>query len=82
MHDLLILSDPLLFATRAQIEQIDSVVDELGLDSLIQARVSLETGGLVDFNEPRLTVFVNHDIKAQNLKTELVLQVIRLTRLV
>ena len=74
--------NPFLLAPRIQIEQIDSVRDQLRFYSLVKTRVCLEAWRLVDLNQPRFAVFVNKNVKAENLKAQLVLKVVWLARLV
>lgn len=82
LHDRLIMLDPLLLALSTKIEQVQSVSDQLRLDALIEARVSLEAGRLVHLDEPRFAILINQHIEAQDLEAQLVLQIIWLTRLV
>lgn len=39
------------------------------LHLLIQWGISMETGGVVDFNQPRLQLLVEENIKSQDFKT-------------
>ena len=66
------------FPPPAQVEEPKSIRYKLLLDPRIQPRFSLEGGGLIHLDEPRLRISIKHHIEAQDLETQLVLNVIRL----
>lgn len=71
LHDALKASnlfDPLLLVL-LDIQEAEGVLDEARLHLSINLRIIIETGTLVDLEQPRLQLLVEHDVNAQDLET-------------
>lgn len=67
-----------IFPGHAQVESLQTIYDEAPLDFIIESGISAERGHLVDLDEPRLQLAVQHHVEAQDLETKLVLYVLGL----
>ena len=61
------MGDLLFLALYRQVEKVESVPDEVELDSFIERAISAEAGQMIYFNKPRLKLLINHDVHSQNL---------------
>jgi len=75
-----LLSLVFLFALSRQIEQLDRLRDQALLNLEVERAVRREARRMVHFQDPRLQLIVQEDIKAQDLKAHGVLNVVWLTR--
>lgn len=65
-----------------QVEQPKSVLQQLLLQIHIKKTFSCKTGCVIDLDQPGLQFRVDHHVKAQDLKAERILVILRLTRFV
>lgn len=61
-----------------QVQKSKGVLDQSFFNSIVQIGVCLETWHLVYFNQLRRQSLVNHHVEAEDLETDLVVQVVRL----
>jgi hypothetical protein len=64
------------------IEHGESITQHSFLDFVVQRGVSGETWRLIDFQEPRSTLIVDHNIETKDLEAHGIIEVIWLTTLV
>jgi hypothetical protein len=60
----------------AQVEQFQRVFHQLEFDGLVERAVCAETGSVVHFDYPGIQLVVEHDVEAQDLEAELILNVL------
>ena len=61
---------------------MESVPYQVEFDAFIKWTICAETGQVVDLNEPRLQLLIYHDVHAEDLEADRVLQIIWLARAV
>ena len=59
----------LFLAFYRQVQKMESVPDEVKLDSFVEWAIRAKAGQMIDFNEPRLELLINHNVHAQDLET-------------
>lgn len=57
----------LFLALNRHVQQVESVLDEVKFDALVQWTIRAKTRQMVYFDEPRLQLLVNHDVHAEDL---------------
>ena len=65
-------------ASLGEPKQLYGVFDKFSLDLFVQRRVTGEAWTVVDFEQLRLALVIEHDVKSQDLETHRILVVIEL----